>query len=281
MYQQAASAYAQPQAGAYTAAAAAAAGGIGVAQQELLRQQQAKLTAQLQMQQMQAMKNAAALAASQVAASHAAAKPPEPGHMARFGAAASTGARPLPGARDSRDARGPPGASARPGLGADREVRRRDDRPLERRRDDRPPDRPRSPRAGPMDGDRRDSGRGRYLVKVSPFPYTTVERDYQQLRLRYPKLHVANDFQKATCVWPDAIASGNMLEYPLDNQVSYWTGDKKNPSMLRRFTKEALPKSQTTGTRASFPYCPRFFFLRILRLNRLSCVSQPIIMRPF
>jgi hypothetical protein len=132
-----------------------------------------------------------------------------------------------------------------------------------------------------MDGDRRDSGRGRYLVKVSPFPYTTVERDYQQLRLRYPKLHVANDFQKATCVWPDAIASGNMLEYPLDNQVSYWTGDKKNPSMLRRFTKEALPKSQTTGTRASFPYCPRFFFLRILRLNRLSCVSQPIIMRPF
>jgi hypothetical protein len=126
-----------------------------------------------------------------------------------------------------------------------------------------------------MDGDRRDSGRGRYLVKVSPFPYTTVERDYQQLRLRYPKLHVANDFQKATCVWPDAIASGNMLEYPLDNQVSYWTGDKKNPSMLRRLTKEALPKSQTTGTRV-YPAYPASQPL-ILRLSADYHAS----MRPF
>jgi len=98
-----------------------------------------------------------------------------------------------------------------------------------------------------MDSDRRDN-RGRYLVKVSPFPYTTVERDYQQLRLRYPKLHVATDFQKLKCIWPDSVASGNMLEYPLDNSVSYWAGDKKNPHMLRRFTKDPLPKSQTSAS---------------------------------
>jgi len=267
MYQQAASAYAQPQAAQYTAQAAAAAGGIGVAQQELLRQQQAKMASQIQLQQMQAMKTAAALAAAQVASSHAAAKPPEPGHMAKYGAAATGARAPLPG---SRDMRAPPGGSSRPGLGADRD-RRRDDRPLERRRDDRPSDRdrgPRSPRSVPMDSDRRDN-RGRYLVKVSPFPYTTVERDYQQLRLRYPKLHVATDFQKLKCIWPDSVASGNMLEYPLDNSVSYWAGDKKNPHMLRRFTKDPLPKSQTSGARSPFALVSAFAFASSRRLTWL------------
>ena len=45
------------------------AGGMGVAQQELMRQQQAKL-AQMQQQQMQALKTAAAIAASQVISEH-------------------------------------------------------------------------------------------------------------------------------------------------------------------------------------------------------------------
>jgi len=245
MYQKAASAYAQPSATAYTAQAAAAAGGIGVAQQELIRQQQAKMAQMMQMQQMQAKSAQAAMLSQSYAAANAV-RPPEPGHMSKYGAAASRDTRAgVAPPRDSRDLsrdnrdRGPP----RPGLGRDDRAPRRDDRPLERRRDDKPR---RETMTSPRGSDRRDVNRGRYLVKVSPFPYTTVERDYQQLRLRYPKLHVAQDFTKVSAIWPDEKKSEDVMNYPLQNPVNFWVGDKKYPNMLRRTSAEALPKSQTS-----------------------------------
>lgn len=249
MYQQAASAYSQPGAAAYTAQAAAAAGGIGVAQQELMRQQQAKMAGEMQMRQMQALKTAQAAMASK---SYGANRPPEPGHMSKYGASNDS--------RDSRDSRGAPPprdfqnrdrdrGPPRPGLGRDDRAPppRRDDRPLERKRDDRPPmDRRRDTVTSPRGGDRRDVNRGKYLVKVSPFPYTTVDRDYQQLRLRYPKLHVAQDFTKVSAVWPDEKKSEDVINYPLQNPVNFWVGDKKYPNMLRRTSAEPLPKSQSS-----------------------------------
>jgi len=107
-------------------------------------------------------------------------------------------------------------------------------------------DRRRDTVTSPRGGDRRDVNRGKYLVKVSPFPYTTVDRDYQQLRLRYPKLHVAQDFTKVSAVWPDEKKSEDVINYPLQNPVNFWVGDKKYPNMLRRTSAEPLPKSQSS-----------------------------------
>ena len=193
----------------------------------------------MQMQQMAAMK------AMQTQAASAQARPPEPGHMSRYGATSARDVRPF--GRDDR--RGQPlSPSGRPGLGADKD-RRDDRRPLERRRDDKPLDRKdRSPPRSRDARDRRDSNRGKYMVKVSPFPYTTVERDYQQLRLRYPRLFVAQDFTKLSCIWPDVKGSDDVINYPLDNTVNFFVGDKNNTSILRRSTTDPLPKTQTSST---------------------------------
>ena len=69
---------------------------------------------------------------------------------------------------------------------------------------------------------------------MTPFPYTTVERDYQQLRLRYPRLHVIDDFTKLSCIWPDKVASQDVISYPLEAPVKFWVGDKKTEAKVRR-----------------------------------------------
>ena len=243
MYQQMNQQMANPMAKVYNAQAAAVGSGLGVAQQELLRQQQAKMANQMQQAQLQAAKNIQAIQAQQ------AAKPAAAGHMARMtaSAAAATAARdsrapPQTAGRDSRSA--PSGSyGARPGLGAD-------ERPSgSKRGDDRERPHLSSPRVAPRDDRRRDSNRGKYMVKVSPFPFTTLERDYQQLRLRYPNLHVAPDFCKVKCLWPDGSSSEDALTFPLENSVHFWCGDKdkKHPEMLRRYTAEASPKSSTSA----------------------------------
>ena len=46
----------------------------------------------------------------------------------------------------------------------------------------------------------------RYVCRLTPFDFTGALRDYQQLRLRYPDLHVSSDFSHVKCMWPDSSA---------------------------------------------------------------------------
>ena len=108
---------------------------------------------------------------------------------------------------------------------------------------------------------RRESNRGRYLVNVKPFPFTTVERDYQQLRLRYPKLHVAQDFQKVRAIWPDSAASEDVINFPLENPVAFFCGDKKHSGILKRSTTAPMLKASTSA--------PKKFNAKVMLLEGL------------
>ncbi|EKX34407.1 hypothetical protein GUITHDRAFT_119409 [Guillardia theta CCMP2712] len=88
--------------------------------------------------------------------------------------------------------------------------------------------------------------KGRYLLKIAPFPFSTVHRDYQQLRLRYPRLHVAQDFSRALCLWPEG-EFGKGGELPLVSKTRFFCGAKKDQHLFRRLAEPSkAPPHQFT-----------------------------------
>ena len=102
------------------------------------------------------------------------------------------------------------------------------------------------------------------MCRLSPFPFADASRDYQQLRLRYPQLHVAGEFAWVRALWPDSPALCAPSFAPLVNPAAFFVGTKQGAALLRRMDPADAPPAPPAGGP------PPRFFVRVMLAQGLD-----------